>query len=57
MGDGMLVKTGDAEIISVVEPYDIEDEDERKSALATALIKAQECISAKESAKDKAMES
>ena len=55
----MLVKTGDAEIISVVDPYEIEDETERKSALATALDKAQDRISAKESAvKDKkAMES
>jgi len=51
---GMLVKTGDAEIISVVDPYEIEDENERKSALATALEKAQERISAKESGvKDK----
>ena len=50
----MLVKTGDAEIISVVDPYEIEDETERKSALATALEKAQARISAKESGvKDK----
>jgi len=50
----MLVKTGDAEIISVVDPYEIEDDTERKSALATALERAQELISAKESgAKDK----
>ena len=49
----MLVKTGDAEIISVVDPYEIEDEDERKLVLATALKKAQERISEKESIKDK----
>jgi len=49
----MLVKTGDAEIISVVDPYEIEDEDQRKSALATALDKAKERISAKETQADK----
>jgi hypothetical protein len=44
----MLVKTGDAEIISVVDPYEIEDETERKSVLATALEKAQDRISVKD---------
>ena len=54
----MLVKTGDAEIISVVDPYEIEDEDTRKSALNTALAKAQDRISEKAPIKDKkAMES
>jgi hypothetical protein len=48
----MLVKTGDAEIISVVDPYEIEDEDKRKSALATALDKAKDIIYAKETQVD-----
>jgi hypothetical protein len=49
----MLVKTGDAEIIGVVDPYEIEDEEQRKSALATALDKAKEKISANGTQADK----
>ena len=43
----MLIKTGDAEIIDIVEPSEIEDDELRKSALATALDKAQKRISAR----------
>jgi hypothetical protein len=49
----MLIKTGDAEILGVVDPYKIEDEDQRKSALNTALDKAKELVSAKETQADK----
>ncbi|MCK9567736.1 hypothetical protein M0R72_02150 [Candidatus Pacearchaeota archaeon] len=49
----MLVKTGDAEIIGVVDPYEIEDDDQRKLALATALDKAKDKISARETQVDK----
>jgi hypothetical protein len=43
----MFVKTCDAEIISVVDPCEIEDDDKRKFSLATALDKAKDKISAK----------
>jgi hypothetical protein len=49
----MLVKTGDAEIISVVDPCVIEDDDQRKSALATALDNAKNKISAQKTQTDK----
>jgi hypothetical protein len=49
----MLVKTGDAEIIGIVEPAEIEDDDVRGTVLATALDKAKAKLSAKESSKDK----
>jgi len=45
----MLIKTGDAEILGVLDPSDIEDDDTRKSTLATALEKAKEKLSAKDS--------
>jgi hypothetical protein len=49
----MLIKTGDSEMISVIDPYEIEDEDQRKSSLATALEKAKDRISVKETQTDK----
>jgi hypothetical protein len=49
----MLVKTGDAEIIGVVDPYEIEDDEKRKSALATALDKAKDKIYVQEIQADK----
>jgi hypothetical protein len=49
----MLIKTGDSEMISVIDPYEIEDEDQRKSVLATALEKAKDKVSAKKIQTDK----
>lgn len=50
----MLVKTGDAEIIGIVEPAEIEDDDVRAETLATALDRAKAKFSSKESStKDK----
>jgi hypothetical protein len=43
----MLVKTGDAEILDVIKPEDVEDESKRKDALATALEQAKKQISTK----------
>ena len=43
----MLVKTGNAEIISVVDPKDIDDDNKRKGVLANALSKAKRRISVK----------
>jgi len=42
----MLIKTGDAEIIGVVNPKEVDDDKKRKAVLSTALDKARE-ISAK----------
>lgn len=41
----MLVKTGDAEIINVIDQAEINDDNKRKDALANALVKAKERIS------------
>jgi hypothetical protein len=41
----MLVKTGDAEIIGVIDQAEINDDNKRKDALANALVKAKERIS------------
>lgn len=41
----MLIKTGDAEIIDIVDPKDVEDDDKRKDALAAALEKAKTSLS------------
>lgn len=43
----MFLKNGDAEIIGVVDPSEIEDEEQRKLSLSTALDKAKN-FSAKE---------
>ena len=45
----MLVKTGDAQIMEVLDPQEIEDDDKRKDALAGALEKAKLRISARDS--------
>jgi hypothetical protein len=41
----MLVKTGDAQIIDVVDAQETEDDDKRKDALAAALDRAKKRIS------------
>ena len=41
----MLVKTGDAEIIHIIDQSEINDDNKRKDALANALTKAKERIS------------
>lgn len=43
----MLVKTGDAEILDVVNPEETQSDDKRKDALATALDKAKKRIETK----------
>lgn len=43
----MLVKTGDAEILDVVKPEEVEDDNKRKDVLATALDRAKKQIAAK----------
>lgn len=43
----MLVKTGDAEIIDVVNPEETQSDDKRKDALAEALEKAKKRIQPK----------
>jgi hypothetical protein len=56
----MLVKTGDAEIIGIIDQKEINDDNKRKDALANALVKAKECISeakTTEIQKDNKMES
>jgi hypothetical protein len=35
----MLIKTGDAEIINIVDPNDVEDKDNRKKVLSNLLEK------------------
>lgn len=40
----MLVKTGDAEILDVVQPEEVEDDDTRKDALAIALERAKKQV-------------
>lgn len=52
----MLIKTGDAEIIGIVNPSEVDDDELRKSALSTALDKAKERISTKKPSETKAME-
>lgn len=47
----MFIKNGDAEIVDVIDPSDIEDNELKKSALSDALKRAQERISAKSSVK------
>lgn len=49
----MLIKTGDAEIINIVDPKKVQDDDERKEALAGALEKAKSHISDKSSGNKK----
>jgi len=41
----MLIKTGDAEILNVVDPEEVKSEKSRPSVLATALDKAKELVS------------
>ena len=41
----MLVKTGDAEILNVIKPEEVEDDSQRKDALAKALEQAKKQIS------------
>lgn len=40
----MLVKTGDAEVLEIVNPEDTQSDDKRKDALAEALEKAKKRI-------------
>lgn len=41
----MLMKTGDAKIINIIDQKEINDDSKRKDALANALNKAKELIS------------
>lgn len=41
----MLIKTGDAEILNVVDPEEVKEEKERPSVLANALERAKELVS------------
>lgn len=41
----MLIKTGDAEILNVVNPEEVEKDNERPGILASALEKAKKIIS------------
>lgn len=41
----MLIKTGDAEIVGIIDQEEIKDDSKRKSALENALVKAKERIS------------
>lgn len=49
----MLVKTGDAEIIGVVDQEAVKDDTKRKDALADALAKAKERISGAQASEEK----
>lgn len=49
----MLIKTGDAEILNVVDPEEIKKEEGRSSILASALDRAKELVSSNKPTQEK----
>ena len=49
----MLIKTGDAEIVGIIDQEVVKDDSKRKSALADALVKAKERISGAPASEEK----
>lgn len=48
----MLIKTGDVDIIDIIDSDEVDDDDRRKRVLSTALDKAKNAISTKNNNKE-----